>query len=234
MLNYNKNHVSHDGTKNSPHDNVEGHNLKVKEIEKSKNIDDIGGPSAAAFRKKSFAAVLFENFSVKNELAKQNDISHTLNTHLDNSDLAEKKRQENEIQKETSHSNDLAHKVVESYKELMSIKDRFEYERLSVQRAEVKRFLCNIFHDIDAILEEKKSQQGILGNIGDFLYSSIPTFSTPTAKDKKEDKSVSEVQSQSDKSSYESENDDDDCTVLTGGVISDSKSKTEEAQCAIN
>ena len=186
-------------------------------------VDDNAIKSEAeSKRKKSLGLVLFENFGKKKKLREQND-ENNQNTHLDNNDDNDKKRQEKEIQKESVHTNDLAHKVVESYKELMEIKGRFEYERLSVQRAQVKRFLCGVFHDIEAIVQEQKYEKSVLDHVGDFFYNSLPSTSSTSHEKVEENTSDQEIQSQSDMSDCDSPD----------KKTNERKSENEETQCTL-
>ena len=186
---------SQEGTtlKNSQNE-VQG-GLNLSEGKDDKLVDSGAAKfEAETKRKKSIGLVLFENFGKKKKLNEQNDEDNR-NRHLDNSDNNEKERQENEIQKESIHTNDLAHKFVESYKELMEIKERFEFERLAVQRAQVKRFLCGVFHDIEAIVQERKYEKTLFDHVGDFFYNSIPTFSPSVPEKVQENESELDIQS---------------------------------------
>ena len=196
---------------------------RVREINDKNMVDDNAIKSEVeSKRKKSLGLALFENFGKKNKITEQND-ENNQNTHLDRSDDNDKKRQEKEIQKESVHMNNLAHKVVESYKELMEIKERFEYERLSVQRAQVKRFLCGVFHDIEAIVQEQKYEKSVMDHVGDFFYNSLPSMSSTNHEKGEENTSDQEIQSQSDMSDCDSPD----------KKINERKSENEETQCTL-
>ena len=122
-------------------------------------------------------ATFFANFKARKEHDTKKMNERADNSHLDMNDEDEKERQKLELREEAIHENKLAHKRIEGFIELMEVKGRFDLEREQVQRAEVKRFLCNVFLDMEVVSEEKKTEEGAMAYVSDFFGNLIPDFS---------------------------------------------------------
>ena len=131
-------------------------------------------------RKQSVADKLYNNFKkreFRKGLSSRSDTSH-----LDTEDAAERKRQRDERKKEAHYERMLAAQRIEGYADLMAAKERFEFERQIVQKAEVRRFLCNIFLDIGVIMEEKRNEKGFFSAMTDYVTCSLGGGFTNTEK----------------------------------------------------
>jgi hypothetical protein len=63
-------------------------------------------------------------------------------------------------------------KRVQDFKELMTLREKFEQERTAVQRAEIRKFICRVFLDLVVAENEikiKEETEGIFGTIGRFF-----------------------------------------------------------------
>ena len=125
-------------------------------------------------KKQSVADKLYNNFK-KNEfrrgMSARSDASH-----LD-TDATERRRQKDERKKEAHYERLLAGQRIEGYADLMAAKERFEFERQIVQKAEVRRFLCNVFLDIGVVMEEKRNEKGFFSAMTDYVTCSLGGFS---------------------------------------------------------
>ena len=125
-------------------------------------------------KKQSVADKLYNNFK-KNEF-RRGMSSRSDASHLD-TDATERRRQKDERKKEAHYERLLAGQRIEGYADLMAAKERFEFERQIVQKAEVRRFLCNIFLDIGVVMEEKRNEKGFFSAMTDYVTCSLGGFS---------------------------------------------------------
>lgn len=119
---------------------------------------------------------LYQNFKSEKAKAKaQNKKQDTL--HIDVEDATEKARQKDEAKRESMHERILSHRRIEGFKELMAAKERFEFERRLVQRAEVRRFMCQVFLDMTALEDERKNEKGFFAEMSDYVTCNLGPYS---------------------------------------------------------
>mmetsp|Transcript_10439 Transcript_10439/g.10061 ORF Transcript_10439/g.10061 Transcript_10439/m.10061 type:complete len:1210 (+) Transcript_10439:1354-4983(+) len=86
------------------------------------------------------------------------------------------KNEINRLQEEKKDSvaleKELGLKRVKDFKELMTLRERFELERTLVQRGEIRKFICQVFSDLVVVENEnkiKEEAEGIFGTFGRFF-----------------------------------------------------------------
>ena len=119
---------------------------------------------------------LYQNFKSEKAKAKaQNKKQDSL--HIDVEDATEKARQKDEARRESMHERNLSHRRIEGFAELMAARERFEFERRLVQRAEVRRFMCQVFLDMTALEDERKNEKGFFAEMSDYVTCNLGPYS---------------------------------------------------------
>lgn len=121
--------------------------------------------------------VLYQSFKANKEKS-QAESKKPDTLHLDTEDANEKARQKEEARRESVHERQLSHRRIEGFAELMAAKERFEFERRLVQRAEVRRFMCQVFLDMTALEDERKIDKGFFASVTDYVTCNLGPYST--------------------------------------------------------
>ena len=171
-------------SRSSTRDMVRSRATTISNTHEKNETDDGTEESVGA----DFSAKLYRSFKRQKEENRMKMEKHEDFSHLDTTDIHEKKRQQREQHMESVHDKELSHMRIEGYAELMAVKERFEVERRLVQRAELKRFLCEVFLDLELIVEEKKSDKGFFGFVGDMFYQSGHDLAAMAANEEKSHK----------------------------------------------